>query len=69
MKEDIKNKGSEDWIQNFVKEQSKQKAIPDDLKKLSIPKLKSLLDKFVNLEDYEKAVKIRDEISKRESKK
>lgn len=69
MKEDSKNKGSEDWIQNFVKEQSKQKAIPDDLKKLSIPKLKSLLDKFVNLEDYEKAVKIRDEISKRESKK
>ena len=40
-----------------------------DLKKLSLTKLKSLLDKLVNLEDYEKAVKIRDEISKRESKK
>lgn len=69
IKDDQKNKGSEDWIQNFVEEQSKQKAVPDDLKKLSLTKLKSLLDKLVNLEDYEKAVKIRDEISKRESKK
>jgi bifunctional DNase/RNase len=69
IKDDQKNKGSEDWIQNFVEEQSKQKAVPDDLKKLSLAKLKSLLDKLVNLEDYEKAVKIRDEISKRESKK
>lgn len=69
MKDDQKNKGSEDWIQSFVEEQSKQKAVPDDLKKLSLSKLKSLLDKLVNLEDYEKAVKIRDEISKRESKK
>ena len=69
IKDDEKNKGSENWIQNFVEEQSKQKAVPDDLKKLSLTKLKSLLDKLVNLEDYEKAVKIRDEISKRESKK
>jgi bifunctional DNase/RNase len=64
-----KNNGVENWIQNFVEEQSKQKAVPDDLKKLSITKLKSLLDRLVNLEDYEKAVKIRDEISKRESNK
>lgn len=64
-----KNKGKENWIQNFVEEQNRQKAVPDDLKKLSLSKLKSLLDKLVNLEDYEKAVKIRDEISKRESKK
>ena len=56
-------------FKNFVEEQSKQKAVPDDLKKLSLSKLKSLLNKLVNLEDYEKAVKIRDEISKRESKK
>ena len=62
-------KGVDNWIQNFVEEQSKQKVVPDDLKKLSLTKLKSLLDKLVNLEDYEKAVKIRDEISKRESKK
>ena len=40
----------------------------EDLKKLSVSKLKSLLNKLVNLEDYEKAVKIRDEISKRENK-
>lgn len=69
IKDDQKNTGSENWIQNFVEEQSKQKAVPDDLKKLSLTKLKSLLNKLVNLEDYEKAVKIRDEISKRESKK
>tara|TARA_A100001011_G_scaffold370080_1_gene426027 strand:- start:463 stop:1086 length:624 start_codon:yes stop_codon:yes gene_type:complete len=69
MKDDQKNKGGKNWIQNFVEEQSKQKAVPDNLKKLSLTKLKSLLDKLVNLEDYEKAVKIRDEISKRESKK
>ena len=64
-----KNNGVENWIQNFVEEQSKQKAVPDDLKKLSLTKLKSLSDRLVNLEDYEKAVKIRDEISKRESNK
>lgn len=68
MKDVPKNKGSENWIQNFVEEQGKQKPVPDDLKKLSLSKLKSLLDKLVNLEDYEKAVKIRDEISKRSSK-
>jgi bifunctional DNase/RNase len=69
IKEDKKNTGGENWIKNFVEEQSKQKAVPDDLNKLSLSKLKSLLNKLVNLEDYEKAVKIRDEISKRESKK
>ena len=69
IKKNQKNKGSENWIQNFVEEQSKQKEVPDDLKKLSLSKLKSLLNKLVNLEDYEKAVKIRDEISKRESKR
>ena len=69
IKEDKKNEEGENWIKNFVEEQSKQKAVPDNLNKLSLSKLKSLLNKLVNLEDYEKAVKIRDEISKRESKK
>ena len=69
IKEDKKNKGSENWIQNFVEEQSKQNTVPENLKKISLSKLKSLLDKLVNLEDYEKAIKIRDEISKRESKR
>jgi hypothetical protein len=63
-----KDKTDESWIQNFVEEQSQQKKVPEDLKKLSVSKLKSLLNKLVNLEDYEKAVKIRDEISKRENK-
>tara|TARA_A200000113_G_scaffold209248_2_gene208165 strand:- start:527 stop:1150 length:624 start_codon:yes stop_codon:yes gene_type:complete len=69
IRKDKKNKPEESWIQNFVEEQSRQKAVPEDLKKLSLSKLKSLLNKLVNLEDYEKAVKIRDEISKRENKK
>ena len=63
------DKSEDNWIQSFVAEQSKQKELPDDLKKLSLSKLKTLLNKLVNLEDYEKAVKIRDEISKRESYK
>ena len=63
------NKSEDNWIKSFVEEQSKQKELPDDLIKLSLSKLKTLLNKLVNLEDYEKAVKIRDEISKRESNK
>jgi hypothetical protein len=63
-----KDKTEDSWIQNFTEEQSQQKKIPEDLKKISLSKLKSLLNKLVNLEDYEKAVKIRDEISKRENK-
>ena len=63
-----KDKTEESWIQDFVEQQSQQKKVPEDLKKLSVSKLKSLLNKLVNLEDYEKAVKIRDEISKRENK-
>ena len=63
-----KNKSDKSWIQSFVKEEGKQMRVPDDLNKLSLSKLKSLLDKLVNLEDYERAVKIRDEISKRENK-
>tara|TARA_B100001939_G_C16800438_1_gene555355 strand:+ start:267 stop:890 length:624 start_codon:yes stop_codon:yes gene_type:complete len=63
-----KNKSDESWIQSFVKEEGKQMRVSDDLNKLPLSKLKSLLDKLVNLEDYERAVKIRDEISKRENK-
>ena len=69
MKDDKKNKEDDNWVQNCVEEQSKQKAVLDDLKKLSLSKLKSLLDKLVNLEDYEKAVEIRNEISKRKPNK
>ena len=63
------DKSEDNWIKSFVEEQSKQKELPDDLKKLSLSNLKTLLNKLVNHEDYEKAVKIRDEISKRESYK
>ena len=38
-----------------------------DLKKLSISKLKALLAKLVSQENYEKAAKVRDELSKRKS--
>jgi hypothetical protein len=67
--EDDGDKSEDNWVQSFIKEKSKQKELPGDLKKLSLSKLKTLLNKLVNLEDYEKAVKIRDEISKRESNK
>ena len=63
------DKSEDNWVQSFIEEKSKQKELPGDLKKLSLSKLKTLLNKLVNLEDYEKAVKIRDEISKRESNK
>jgi len=66
---DDENKSEDNWIKSFVEEQSKQKELPDDLIKLSLSKLKTLLNKLVNLEDYEKAVKIRDEISKRKTNK
>ena len=57
---------SEDnWIQEFVTEQSKQPDLPDRLEKISLSKLKTLLKKFVTAEDYEKAALIRDEITKR----
>ena len=59
---------SEDnWIQNFVTEKSDMKEEIGDLKKLSIPKLKTLLTKLVNHESYEKAARVRDELSKRKS--
>ena len=32
IRDDQKNKGKENWIQNFVEEQNRQKAVPDDLK-------------------------------------
>ncbi|WP_420062554.1 UvrB/UvrC motif-containing protein [Klebsiella pneumoniae] len=41
--------------------------MPKDLKELSLSKLKTLLSKLVSQENYEKAVRVRDEISKRKS--
>lgn len=38
---------------------------PEELKDVSVDKLKEMLDKAIEQEDYEKAAKIRDEINKR----
>ena len=57
----------DNWIQNFDNEKSNKKEEIGDLKKLSIPKLKALLTKLVNQESYEKAARVRDELSKRKS--
>ena len=62
-----KKLSEDNWIQNFVTEQSEKSEIPKDLKELSLSKLKTLLSKLVSQENYEKAVRVRDEISKRKS--
>ncbi len=41
------------------------KSAKDDLKNLSVDKLNELLDKAIEKEDYERAAKIRDELSRR----
>ena len=65
--ENSKKLSEDKWIQNFVKEQSNRNEDIGDLKKLSVSKLKSLLTKLVSQETYEKAAKVRDELSKRKS--
>ena len=56
----------DNWIQNFMTEQNKKNDFPQDFTKLSTAKLKTLLKKLVMMEDYESAVKVRDELSRRE---
>ena len=65
--ENSKKLSEDKWIQNFVTEQTGKNEDIGDLKKLSISKLKSLLTKLVSHENYEKAAKVRDELSKRKS--
>ena len=65
--ENSKKLSEDKWIQNFVKEQSDRNEDIGDLKKLSVSKLKSLLTKLVSQENYEKAARVRDELSKRKS--
>jgi|TARA_B100000902_G_scaffold42978_1_gene50684 bifunctional DNase/RNase len=62
-----KKLSEDNWIQNFVTEQSNKNEQIGDLKKLSIAKLKALLTKLVSQESYEKAARVRDELSKRKS--
>ena len=65
--ENSKKLSEDKWIQNFVTEQTDKNQDIGDLKKLSISKLKALLTKLVSQENYEKAAKVRDELSKRKS--
>ena len=65
--ENSKKLSEDKWIQNFVTEQTVKNEDIGDLKKLSVSKLKSLLTKLVSQENYEKAAKVRDELSKRKS--
>jgi bifunctional DNase/RNase len=63
-----KKKLSEDnWIQNFVTEQSKKTISNEELSELSVKKLRDLLSTLVLQENYEKAARVRDELSKRKS--
>lgn len=62
-----KKLSEDNWIQNFVTEQSNKNVEIEDLNKLSITKLKALLSKLVSQENYEKAARVRDELSKRKS--
>ncbi len=65
--ENSKKLSEDKWIQNFVTEQTGKNEDIGDLKNLSVSKLKSLLTKLVSQENYEKAAKVRDELSKRKS--
>ena len=65
--ENSKKLSEDKWIQNFVKDQSNRNEDIGDLKKLSVSKLKSLLTKLVSQENYEKAARVRDELSKRKN--
>ena len=65
--ENSKKLSEDKWVQNFVTEQTGKNEEIGDLKKLSVSKLKSLLTKLVSHENYEKAAKVRDELSKRKS--
>jgi len=61
----VKKFSEDNWIQNFVAEQSRLSEMEEDIKKLSITKLKKLLQTLVSQENYEKAARVRDELSKR----
>ena len=65
--ENSKKLSEDKWIQNFVTEQTGKNEDIGDLKKLSVSKLKSLLTKLVSQENYEKAARVRDELSKRKN--
>ena len=62
-----KKLSEDNWIQNFVTEQSKKTISNEELSELSVKKLRDLLSTLVLQENYEKAARVRDELSKRKS--
>jgi bifunctional DNase/RNase len=60
-----KKLSEDNWIQNFVTEQSKNTITLEELSELSVRKLRDLLSTLVLQENYEKAAQVRDELSKR----
>ncbi|MFZ9074869.1 MAG: bifunctional nuclease domain-containing protein [Flavobacteriaceae bacterium] len=64
---EAKKLSEDNWIQNFVTEQSNKNEEIGDLKNYTVSELKALLTKLVNQESYEKAARVRDELSKRKS--
>ena len=62
-----KKLSEDNWIENFVSEQNKKTGFNENLSELSIKKLKNLLSTLVLQENYEKAARVRDELSKRKT--
>ena len=62
-----KKLSEDNWIENFVSEQNKKTGFNENLSELSVKKLKNLLSRLVLQENYEKAARVRDELSKRKT--
>ena len=62
-----KKLSEDNWIENFVSEQNKKTGFNENLSELSVKKLKNLLSTLVLQENYEKAARVRDELSKRKT--
>jgi bifunctional DNase/RNase len=64
-----KEYSEDNLIQDFTASEGGKKVLPKNLKSLTFGELNSILLKLVAMEDYEQAAKVRDELSKRRSKK
>lgn len=62
-----KKLSEDNWIENFVSEQNKKTGFKENLSEISVKKLKNLLSTLVLQENYEKAARVRDELSKRKT--
>lgn len=62
-----KKLSEDNWIENFVSQQNKKTGFNENLSELSVKKLKNLLSTLVLQENYEKAARVRDELSKRKT--